>query len=119
MINTRHQTGSKKRFAWIYRSNRWKSLRQIALNRADGVCEKCRSRGELQVHHRKPVAQGGAIFDINNLIVLCRSCHLEAHRRIEHDKMPSWKRKLYELIDKPVAPRCIKLKTSPMEGNLK
>ena len=103
MIFTRHQTGSKRRFAWIYSSNRWKALRQIALNRADGVCEECDSLGEVQVHHRIPVAQGGSIWDIDNLIVVCRSCHLEAHRRIEFDKMPIWQRKLYEMIDKPVA----------------
>lgn len=118
MIHTRYRTGSKKRFQWIYSSKKWKLLRQVALNRAEGCCEECYSIGEIQVHHKKPVAQGGAIFDIDNLIVLCRSCHLEAHRKIEVEKMPVWKRKLYELIDKPVQPHLIRLKQPAQGGQL-
>ena len=114
----RHHTGSKQRFAWIYSSKRWKAIRQRALNRADGQCEECFSIGEVQVHHRTPVSLGGAIWDLENLIVLCRSCHLEAHRRIEFAKMPDWQRRLYELVDKPIPRKLIRLTTTRPGGQL-
>ena len=108
MIYTKHQTGSKKRFAWIYQSKRWKALRAKLLNERGAQCERCYSigaDGEIQVHHRIPVSLGGDIWDESNLIVLCRSCHLEAHREIEKRKLPDWQRRLYELVDKPVVGR--------------
>ena len=111
----RHLSGSKRRFAWIYRSPRWKALRQRALKRAEGICEECYSLGEVQVHHRTPVSLGGAIWDLDNLIVLCRSCHLEAHRKIEFAKMPEWQRKLYELVEKPIPPKFVRITQLPAQ----
>lgn len=35
--------------------------------------------GRLEVHHKKPVAQGGAWYDLENLEVLCRGCHIKHH----------------------------------------
>ena len=113
----RHHSGSKRRFAWIYSSPRWKALRQRALKRADGICEECYSLGEVQVHHKVPVSLGreSDIWDLDNLIVLCRSCHLEAHRRIETAKLPDWQRRLYELVDKPIPRKLIRF-TQPAHG---
>ena len=105
MIYTKHQTGSKKRFAWIYQSKRWRALRAKLFNERGAQCESCGSIGELQIHHRVPVSQGGDIWNEDNLILLCRSCHLEAHREIEKRKMPDWVRRLYELVDRPVVPQ--------------
>ena len=105
MIYSKHQTGSKRRFAWIYSSKRWRALRATILKDRGEQCESCFSIGEIQLHHRVPVSLGGELWNPENLIVLCRSCHLEAHRKIESEKLPTWKRKLYELIDKPVEPR--------------
>ena len=105
MIYTRHQTGSKRRFKWIYRSPRWITLRAKLYRERGEQCEECFSIGEVQVHHIKPVSLGGAIWDESNLEIVCRSCHLDRHRKIEESKMPDWKRNLYRLIDKPVAPR--------------
>ena len=113
MIGKKHRyhTGSKRRFAWIYSSPRWKALRQTVLKRADGQCEECYSIGETQVHHRVPIAMGGSIWDEKNLIAICRSCHLEMHRKIEAERLPIWQRKLYDLIDRPVTPRLQRIKT--------
>jgi 5-methylcytosine-specific restriction endonuclease McrA len=36
-------------------------------------------RTATEVHHRVPVAQGGAMFDAANLVSLCRDCHRAAH----------------------------------------
>ena len=118
MIYTRHQSGSKRRFAWIYSSTRWKALRSKVFRERGEQCEVCFSIGEVQLHHRVPVSLGGEIWNPDNLEIVCRSCHLEKHRKIEETKMPLWKRKLYDLIDKPVAPRLIRLKTNmPRRAN--
>ena len=113
MIYTRHKTGSKRRNAWIYSSKRWRALRQQALKRADDCCERCFSIGEIQVHHKVPVALGGAIWDLDNLEAVCRSCHLEAHRKIEAERLPDWQRRLYELIDKPIVPKPQRITIQP------
>ena len=105
MIYTKHQTGSKRRFAWIYSSKRWRALRASILKERGEQCESCYSVGEIQLHHRLPVSLGGELWNPDNLVVLCRSCHLEEHRKIEDAKLPDWQRKLYQLIDKPVEPR--------------
>lgn len=59
-----------------------------ALNRANGICEKCRqvapfvrrSDGTpyLEVHHRTPLAEGGE-DTVENALALCPNCHREAH----------------------------------------
>ena len=109
-------SGSKRRNAWIYSSPRWKTIRTKIFDERGDQCEDCGSIGEVQLHHRKPVSLGGAIFDEQNLILLCRSCHLEAHKQIEHEKLPEWQRKLYELVDRPIVEprRLFKLKNTPL-----
>ena len=114
----RNQTGSKRRFAWIYSSPRWRALRKQAMDRAGECCEYCFSIGEIQVHHKTPVSLGGAIWDLANLEVVCRSCHLEAHRKIEAEKMPEWQRRLYELVDRPVVPRIQRISLNRPGGQL-
>jgi hypothetical protein len=58
------------------------------LERADGICEKCRKPAPfrrasdnspyLEVHHKVPLAQGGD-DTVENAIALCPNCHREAH----------------------------------------
>lgn len=48
--------------------------------RAHPVCERC---GKLAfiVHHKIPLAEGGAQFDEANLMALCFKCHEQVHGR--------------------------------------
>jgi hypothetical protein len=58
------------------------------LNRANGVCERCRKNAPfirrsdgtpfLEVHHRTPLAEGGE-DTTENVLALCPNCHREAH----------------------------------------
>lgn len=57
------------------------------LSRTDGVCQGCgqpapfqRADGRpyLEVHHRRPLAEGGA-DTVENAIALCPNCHRERH----------------------------------------
>jgi 5-methylcytosine-specific restriction endonuclease McrA len=56
--------------------------RRAALRRARYRCESegCRNTRWLEIHHRQSVANGGG-NDLDNLIVLCSSCHHRVHER--------------------------------------
>ena len=67
----------------------WHHTRKDALDRDGEQCQDCGlPRGEhretfdrdLEVHHITPVSEGGAKFDMENLVTLCVPCHLERHR---------------------------------------
>lgn len=49
--------------------------------RANPVCAKCGQAAEI-VHHIKPLSEGGAKYDVNNLQVLCRFHHEQHHGRM-------------------------------------
>jgi len=49
--------------------------RQIHL-KGNPVCEKCGTREDIQVHHIKPLKQGGT-HKPSNLMTLCRKHHTE------------------------------------------
>lgn len=53
-------------------------MRDKVLNR-DGGCTACGRTDNLQVHHIKSAAEHGPTTR-DNLIVLCRDCHLEANQ---------------------------------------
>lgn len=66
----------------IYRSRAWKVLRRAVLCRDLFRCTQCGSTGEtgrLEVHHRKPMTQGGAPLDPKNCQTLCSRCHHQIH----------------------------------------
>lgn len=82
----RHQ-----RKAWIRPSKttsvtsdpRWPKARRRALAKAHYRCATCKSRENLEVHHRQPISKGGAEFTQTNLQVLCHTCHKDHHRKPE------------------------------------
>lgn len=61
-------------------SRAWRRLRAAVLERDDYRCQTpdCPATA-TEVHHVVPVAQGGAMFDVANLVSLCRACHLDKH----------------------------------------
>lgn len=66
----------------------WRKLRTRFLNEHP-LCEQCRSEGKYvpatEVHHIKPVADGGK-NDVDNLMALCRRCHARIHGNLERIK---------------------------------
>lgn len=76
--------------AWIravYRSERWRRVRQRVLERDGYRCrarvdgERCRVVGRgLQAHHVMPLRRGGEPFDEANLMTLCDRHHRLADR---------------------------------------
>ena len=65
----------------VYRTREWRVARHEAKRRAGYRCAKCGGYGRLEVHHRVKLSDGGAPYDPDNLVCLCRGCHFEAHRR--------------------------------------
>jgi 5-methylcytosine-specific restriction protein A len=53
--------------------------------RRDPLCEPCLKEGWLVpvhiVHHIKPVEEGGAMLDMDNLMSVCRTCHGKLHSK--------------------------------------
>ena len=59
-------------------SNKWKKTRAAFLALYP-LCEMCKRKGiykaAQEVHHIKPLSQGGSLTDFSNLMALCKSCH--------------------------------------------
>jgi len=58
----------------------WKKARRVARIEAKHTCAKCQAflpgKGQLHVHHRKPVERAPALaLEPLNLMVLCSECH--------------------------------------------
>lgn len=62
----------------FYRTRKWKDTRAKALERDGYECQACDDgESQLLVHHIIPRAEGGADYDLRNLVTLCRACHNE------------------------------------------
>jgi 5-methylcytosine-specific restriction endonuclease McrA len=74
---------ASRRYGWAKGSDRrWRKLRAHKL--ADEPrCERCLVGGKLtratEVHHRKPISEGGSKYDWANLESVCGDCQDEAH----------------------------------------
>lgn len=54
-------------------------LKRDVYEKCNNKCTKCGSTKKLHIHHIKEFSKGG-LNEIENLILLCVSCHAEAHR---------------------------------------
>lgn len=75
----------------IYRTARWARVRLAVLAAAGWRCTQCGRAGVLEVHHRKPLADGGAPYDPRNLEARCRPCHFNAHQPAVAPDVAEWK----------------------------
>lgn len=69
----------------FYKSKEWKRCRQYIFNRDYGLCKKCGKPGE-EVHHiiwlnPNNIDNTEITLGEENLILLCRDCHVSIHRR--------------------------------------
>jgi hypothetical protein len=75
--NTRLQ-----RFLWI-------NIRRRILRRDNGLCVLCGNQGK-EIHHKIPFSISGDDSD-DNLIALCKGCHLHIHNIIRKGKKFNYK----------------------------
>lgn len=73
----------------FYRAAPWRKLRATKMQ-YNPLCEECTRNGRVvsatMVDHIKPISEGGAMLDMENLQSLCNRCHniksgREAHKR--------------------------------------
>lgn len=57
----------------------WDELRQIVLKRDDYTCQKCGTRQKLDIHHKERFIKSKSNA-LDNLITLCRKCHMKIER---------------------------------------
>ena len=73
----------------------WEAARRACFERDGYRCVKCGSAGRLEADHIQELYRGGDVYGLSNLTTLCRSCHIERHRRPVD---PGWKRLVDELL---------------------
>lgn len=70
----------------------WNNATIIALERAGHKCEECQSQEKLEVHHIEALEPFEPRWNSpknrqENLKVLCRLCHEDAHRKLPNRKV--------------------------------
>lgn len=80
----------EKRIDYTKRNNynRRKEIQKAkARGKYDGIKKQCvcGKRTELELHHKKPISEGGS-DDISNMIWLCKDCHKKIHIRVINEK---------------------------------
>ena len=70
----------QKRARRARNSAQWQNARAAAKQRDGARCVHCGATEGLQVHHVVRLEDGGAAFELNNLVTLCVGCHGEQHR---------------------------------------
>ena len=70
-----------------YKTYRWQKLRKEILIKYNNECQLCKKQGKVSkgdvVHHIKDSEEYPELmYDADNLICLCRTCHEKLHGRI-------------------------------------
>ena len=72
------------------KGGKYERFRRRMLERAGYRCEcGCNRVGKFELHHIKPIADGGAAWDPANIQVLTRACHFEVTRRENEARNPN------------------------------
>ena len=78
----------KKYAETFYKSRQWQQVRDLAVQRAGGLCERCAKEGKLTpaavVHHVIPITPENIsdpkiTMNLDNLMALCVDCHAAMH----------------------------------------
>jgi len=69
----------------VYASSRWKRTVSRVWKRDKAICQRCkkkaRGKGRFHIHHIISFAEEAQRMNIDNLILLCPSCHHFVHSR--------------------------------------
>jgi 5-methylcytosine-specific restriction endonuclease McrA len=71
VVLMRHRSAKTEK---IYRTKRRNLVRSLLQERP--ICQRCSADRSHDVHEKKTRARGGSITDPENLVTLCRSCHI-------------------------------------------
>lgn len=72
------QSGRKTNDSKIYQTADWRRFRLMYISE-NPICELCELKGLTvegkELDHINPIRLGGAMYDVDNVQFLCRSCH--------------------------------------------
>lgn len=83
-----------KRYQRLLNSPKWREVKKMVWQRANGLCERCKAEGivtgslqsQLDCHHIVPVESGRTVqemeklcYNPNNIRLLCVACHIKTH----------------------------------------
>ena len=57
----------------------WRKVRKQYLDMVGHWCEGCGGAKAVNVHHLHQTADGGQMYDFDNLMAVCRECHDQMH----------------------------------------
>lgn len=78
---------SKAAYRRYLRSPYWRRVKR-ALKRQRGVtCERCGRGGRLEVHHVSYAHLGRELGHLEDLLLLCRTCHRALHGRLPSQRV--------------------------------
>lgn len=80
--NFRYQISSQ--YKAYLRTPEWKSTRAAAIRRAQGRCQHCGTKDNLQVHHLNYERLYHELPE--DLVVLCKTCHAQAHTKRKYNR---------------------------------
>ena len=66
----------------FYEHNDIQAIKRRLIKERGEKCEHCGEITYLELHHLKPISQGGELFNDDNLILLCHECHKLYHKRL-------------------------------------
>ena len=72
-----------------FQGSSWQKKREEVIERDSGKCQLCGNNGK-EVHHKVPYSLTGD-DSVDNLILLCKSCHLHIHNIIRSSKESDYK----------------------------
>lgn len=76
----------------FYKSRQWQRCRDLCIQRAGGLCERCRKEGVIRAaviaHHKKEITPQNInnpeiTLNLDNLEALCMDCHAKVHHKRE------------------------------------
>lgn len=77
ILTSPNEEGVKRNYRKYLKSERWKELKDKALERDHFLCIKCNRKA--QVVHHKDYERLGSPDEIHTLVSLCHKCHKKIH----------------------------------------
>ncbi len=78
----------------------WKQFKDLVREACGNACAICETKGNLTVHHIRPVSMNGKAKDEKNAILLCQECHTKVSERIDElNRKQKSRVKFKQLID--------------------
>jgi hypothetical protein len=88
--NKEYRKQNRELFDWYHNKDRFNGLREVVFERDEGMC-LCGSKYQLSIHHidgtgYASVGSFNSNNDVENLILLCNSCHHKLHHYQKRNK---------------------------------